>query len=268
VMDMSRALAAFKGRVVRGAGAGVARVRRSRAPESYRPGCTVVTVNWNSLAFLELTLKAVRAMSPPETEIVVFDNGSSDGSLEFLRSRPDVRIMRSPINLGHGVALDLAVASVETEYLVVLDIDAFPISDRWLSASLSALAEGAQVAGALMHRNFVHPCFLVTRTSVVHQYGLTFRPVGSLSKLKSDEAPLFLDVGEALSQRMIIKFGGGQALHFFEITSLRGPGATGAVFADLVYHNQFATQGSHQSTALDIFREEFGRYHPALLAPE
>jgi len=223
----------------------------------------VVTVNWNSLSFLRLTIDAIRATSPADTEIIVFDNGSSDGSLEYLQSRSDVRTMRSPINLGHGVALDVVIAAVDTEFLVVLDVDAFPISDRWLPESIAALEAGAQVAGARMHRNFVHPCFLVTRTPVVHRYGLTFRPVGSLATLDS-EAPLFLDVGEALSQRMIVKFGGGQALHFFEITSLRGPGGTGAVFGDLVYHNQFATQGSHQSSALQVFEEEFDRHHPGL----
>jgi glycosyltransferase involved in cell wall biosynthesis len=223
----------------------------------------VVTVNWNSLGFLRRSIEAIRATSPPETQIIVFDNGSSDGSVEYLQSRDDVRMMRSPVNLGHGVALDLAVAEVDTEYLVVLDVDAFPISARWLPESIAALEAGAQVAGARMHRNFVHPCFLVTRTPVVHRYGLTFRPVGSLSKLDS-EAPLFLDVGEALSQRLIIKFGGGNAVHFFEITSVRGPGGTGAVFGDLVYHNQFATQGTHQSNARQVFDEEFARYHPAL----
>jgi hypothetical protein len=98
---------------------------------------------------------------------------------------------------------------------------------------------------------------------VVHRYGLTFRPVGSLAKLDT-EAPLFLDVGEALSQRLIIKFGGGNAVHFFEITSVRGPGGTGAVFGNLVYHNQFATQGVHQGGAMQVFDEEFTRYHPAL----
>lgn len=263
--NLRRPIGALKGRMVRSTGAGVARVRRYRAPKTYRPGCTVVTVNWNSLAFLRLMIEAIRATSPTDTEIIVFDNGSSDGSLEYLRSRSDVRTMRSPVNLGHGVALDLAVAAVDTEYLVVLDIDAFPISDRWLPESLAALDAGAQVAGARMHRNFVHPCFLVTRTPLVHRYGLTFRPVGSLSN-RDSEAPLFLDVGEALSQRMIVKFGGGQALHFFEITSVRGPGGTGAVFGDVVYHNQFATQGSHQSSARQVFEEEFDRYHPGLRA--
>lgn len=258
-------IATLKGRAVRATGAATARALRLRAPRTYRPGVTVVTVNWNSLPYLRSTIEAVRATSPGNTEILVFDNGSSDDSFEYLQSRDDVRAMRSPINLGHGVALDLAVAGVRTELIAVLDVDAFPISNRWLPESTAALDAGAQVAGARMHRNFVHPCFLVTRTSLLHRYGLTFRPVGSLAKLES-EAPLFLDVGEALSQRVIVKFGGGHALHFFDITSVRGPGGTGSVFGDLVYHNQFATQGAHQSNALGVFEQEFQRYHPALVA--
>jgi glycosyltransferase involved in cell wall biosynthesis len=261
----SRAVSAAKGRLVRGAGATLARARRRRSPDTYRPGVTVMTVNWNSLPFLRGMLAATRAMSPANTEVLVVDNGSSDGSIEHLRGRGDVRILRLPLNVGHGVALDLGVAEIATEYVAVLDVDAFPIANRWLQESVAALERGAQVAGARMHRNFVHPCFLVTRTAVLRRYGLTFRPVGSLSKLATS-APLFLDVGEALSQRMIVKFGGGEALHFYEMTSVRGPDSTGAVFGDLVYHNQYATQGEHRETALDVFLDALDAYHPGLMS--
>lgn len=222
-----------------------------------------MTVNWNSLSFLRGMLEATRAMSPPDTEMLVVDNGSSDGSVAYLASRVDVRTMRLPMNVGHGVALDLGAATVDTEFLAVLDVDAFPVSDRWLDEATLPLRQGAQVAGAHMHRNFVHPCFLVIRTATLHEYGLTFRPVGSLAAVGA-RAPLFLDVGEGLSQRLIVRFGGGSALHFFEMTSQRGPDGTGAVFGELVYHNQYATQGSRQAEALEIFEEALHEHHPDL----
>ena len=223
----------------------------------------MVTVNWNSLPFLRVMLDATRAMSPPDTEILVVDNDSSDGSGDYLRQRGDVRLMHLPTNVGHGVALDLAIAAVDTEYLALLDVDAFPISDHWLAESIAALTDGAQIAGARMHRNFVHPCFLVTRTRLLHEYGLTFRPVGSLAVSKK-KAPLFFDVGEALTQRVILKFGGGGAIRFFEITSLRGPGNAGQVFGDLIYHNLWATHGNRRDEALELFREAVDQYHPGL----
>jgi glycosyltransferase involved in cell wall biosynthesis len=223
----------------------------------------VLTVNWNSLPYLRVMLEATRHLSPPETRLLVVDNGSTDGSISYLAGRDDVEVLRLPTNVGHGIALDLGAARVRTEHLAVLDVDAFPISDRWLGESIGALDAGAQVAGARLHRNFIHPCFLVMRTSLIHRYGLTFRPVGSIARLDT-AAPLFLDVGEALSQRAIVKFGGSQALHPFEITSLEGPGLAGAVFGGLVYHNMFATQGSGSAGALALWERAVAEHHPHL----
>lgn len=263
-MSVAGRIGAVKGRAVRTSGAAAAWALRKRPAGAYRAGVTVLTVNWNSLTFLRSMLDATRAMSPADTEIIVVDNGSTDGSVEYLRSRGDVRTVRLPVNVGHGVALDIGVALVRTEHLAVLDIDAFPISQRWLEESLAALAAGAKVAGAHMHRNFVHPCFLVTSTQLLREHDLTFRPVGSLARLDSS-APLFLDVAEALSQRAIVKYGGGGALHFFDITAVRGPGVAGAVFGGLVYHNAYATQGSGRASSLDYWRDALKQYHPALV---
>lgn len=260
---MRRRIGAAKGGAVRAVGAAGAWGLRQRPVRAYRPGVTVLTVNWNSLPFLRPMLDVIRAMSPPDTEIMVVDNGSADGSVEHLRERDDVRVVRLPVNVGHGVALDVGAALVDTEHLAVLDVDAFPVSDRWLEDSLAALAGGAKVAGAHMHRNFVHPCFLVTATQLLRDHDLTFRPVGSLARLDTS-APLFLDVGEALSQRVVVKFGGGRALHFFEITSLRGPSMAGAVFGGLVYHNMFATQGSGRDGAVAYWHEALAEHHPHL----
>lgn len=253
---------AWKGRALRSGGSLVARARRRRVPTMYRPGTTVVTVTWNSLPFLTRMLAATRAMSPEGTRIVVIDNDSSDGTREFLAGRNDVRTVSMPVNLGHGVALDLVIPQVDTEFVALLDVDAFPISPTWLEQSLGAL-ESSKITGAHVHRNFVHPCYLVMRTQLIHRYGLTFAPVGSLARLEY-EAPLFLDVAEALSQRLIIKFGGSRAMALVEPTSIRGPGMAGMVFGERVYHNMYATQGVHRSAALDLFVDEFRSYHPDL----
>lgn len=260
--DRRAALGALKGQAVRLAGAAVARARRRRPPRTYRPGVTVVTVSWNSLPFLRRMLTATRAMSPDDTEIVVVDNDSSDGTRQFLTSQHDVRSVFLPLNVGHGIALDLVVPQIDTEYLAVLDVDAFPVSPTWLAQSTSALTT-AKITGAHLHRNFVHPCYLVTHTELIHRFGLTFAPVGSLARL-DDEAPLFLDVAEALSQRLIIKFGGSSTMSLVEPTSTKGPGLAGTVFGGLVYHNMYATQGAHHSAALDLFVEQFRSHHPRL----
>src|SRR5436305_1647746 len=107
VAEAKRRIAGVKGKSLRTAGASVAWLMRTRTPSEYRPGVTVMTVNWNSLPFLQFMLDAVRASSPLGTEVLVVDNASSDGSLAYLSRCDDVRQIRLPFNFGHGVALDI-----------------------------------------------------------------------------------------------------------------------------------------------------------------
>jgi hypothetical protein len=140
-----------------------------------------------------------------------------------------------PLNLGHDLALDLAVLRCQTEFAVVLDVDAFPLHDRWLEELLGPLDRGAQVSGALMHygtRIYVHPCCLAMRTARFvqqkHSFRHFYRPPGA--------SPPHSDVGEEISARE------APHLHFLDVTSRRGPGDVGTVFGDLVYHNFYATR--------------------------
>ena len=74
-------------------------------------GVSVVVVNWNTLDVLMVTLEAIRRFSPATTEIIVVDNGSTDGSRAWLRTRPfSCRVALLPANIGHGRGLDVGVA--------------------------------------------------------------------------------------------------------------------------------------------------------------
>ena len=207
-----------------------ARARRRRL----EPGAaTVVTVNWNSWQHCEVLIDQVQRRSPPETRIVVVDNGSVDGSRERLARRHGVTAVRLPLNAGHELALDIGVLLSETEYVVALDVDAFPLHDRWLEELLAPLSEGAQVAGARLNRAYVHPCCWAMRTARFVAMGHSFR---SDYQPRSEGHDASGDVGEEISARE------APAVRFFEVTSQRGPGDVGTVFGDLVYHNFYATR--------------------------
>ena len=57
--------------------------------------CGVIILNWNGLKLLQRFLPRVVAHTPRESaEIVVADNGSTDGSVDWVRTNyPGVRIM-------------------------------------------------------------------------------------------------------------------------------------------------------------------------------
>ena len=233
--------------------------RRGRA-RSVQPGITIVTVNWNTLPFLRVLIDTVVARSPEGTKIIVVDNASDDGSQQYLSSRPEVESIPLRVNIGHGKALDIGVARVLTEYVVVLDVDAFPIRDGWLSESLSMLDAGSVLSGAYFHRSYIHPCFLVFRRDSVLMNDLSFAPIGRFPSQSQARYGLFLDVGEAVSQAVTVKHG-ADALHRVPFTEVLGPGMGSTVFGDVVYHNFHTTHGEFSDVALQRFGvavERFG----------
>jgi glycosyltransferase involved in cell wall biosynthesis len=215
------------------------RARARRQLGQLRPGAaTVVTVNWNSWEHLEVLIDVVRRRSPTSVEIIAVDNGSVDESRRRIRERPEVNGLLLPANVGHELAMDLGVLLAETEFVVALDVDAFPLHDDWLERLLAPLSEGAQVSGARLNREYVHPCCWAMRKSRFVQQGHSFR---AHYVPRSEGRDASGDVGEEISAIE------APNVHFFEITSQRGPGDVGTVFGDLVYHNFYATRFSGTS---------------------
>ena len=82
----------------------------------------VVVVNYNTREHLRACLTSVVAESP--AEIVVVDNGSSDGSVEMVRSAfPTVRVVEDPSNPGYGAASNRGVAACTAPYIVLINSD-------------------------------------------------------------------------------------------------------------------------------------------------
>lgn len=236
--------------------------RRVGRRATIEPGITVVTVNWNTLPFLRVLVETVRARSPEGTRILVIDNASRDGSHEYLRSRPEIESVLLRVNIRHGRALDLGVTMARTDTVIVLDIDAFPTTNTWLDDSLAALEQGRVLSGAYFHRNFVHPCFMVFRRESIVANELSFKPVGLHPQGGGRPFGPFMDVGEAISQAVLVRFG-DEGLHRIPFTEVRGPDMVGTVFGDVVYHNFHTTYSAHRSTALARFHEAVERFGAA-----
>jgi glycosyltransferase involved in cell wall biosynthesis len=210
------------------------RARARRRLGRLEPGAaTVVTVNWNSWEQLRVLIDVVERRSPPQTRIIVVDNRSSDESRARLAEHPEVRTVKLPGNFGHELAMDIGVFLAETEFVVALDVDAFPLHDNWLERLLGPLSEGAQVSGARLNREYVHPCCWAMRKARFVEQGHSFR---SNYQPRAEGRDASGDVGEEISAAE------APNLHFFEVSSQRGPGDVGTVFGDLVYHNFYATR--------------------------
>lgn len=109
----------------------------------------VVILNWNGKALMEEFLPSVVRYTPAElAEIVVADNGSTDGSVDMLRNKfPEVRLILLTENYGFAEGYNQALKSVETEYTVLLNSDV-EVTEGWLDAPLAALENDPTIACA------------------------------------------------------------------------------------------------------------------------
>lgn len=94
----------------------------------------VVILNWNTKGFLERFLPGlVSSVSElPDTEIIVADNASTDGSMELMREIfPDIKTMAFDRNYGFTGGYNRAFDGIESEYFVLINSD-IEVTESWL----------------------------------------------------------------------------------------------------------------------------------------
>ena len=94
---------------------------------------SVIIVNYNVRNFLELCLLSVlKASKNIQTEIIVVDNNSSDGSYELILEKfPQIIPLRNSENLGFSKANNQGVAIAKGEYVLILNPDTVVAEDTF-----------------------------------------------------------------------------------------------------------------------------------------
>ena len=114
---------------------------------------SVVIVNYNVKYFLEqCLLSVIKASENWETEILVVDNNSSDGSVEHIRQRfPSVQVIANKDNPGFSKANNQAIAIAKGEFILILNPDTvvaedtFNICTNFMNAHADAGALGVKM---------------------------------------------------------------------------------------------------------------------------
>ena len=103
------------------------------------PLVSVIVVNWNGLHLLGPCLESLENQTCKNLEIILVDNGSTDGSRELLAewttSRPNTRAVLLPTNTGFCKANNIAFSQARGEWIALLNTDAVADPD-WLTELL------------------------------------------------------------------------------------------------------------------------------------
>ena len=96
----------------------------------------VIILNWNGLELMKSYLPTVVAQTPAEiATVIVADNGSTDGSVEWLRAEhPEVELIVFGENYGFAEGYNRAIRAIAPRfrYSVLLNRDVM-VNDDWMS---------------------------------------------------------------------------------------------------------------------------------------
>jgi GT2 family glycosyltransferase len=138
----------------RGCRRSVRRERKKRSMASGGPQFSIIIPLYNRVLFTSICVRALvdAADRWDETEVILVDNGSTDGTAAFLeRLAPPFVAVRNTVNEGFARACNQGAATARGTYLIFLNNDTVP-QPGWLTALAAAMESPAApvVAGATL----------------------------------------------------------------------------------------------------------------------
>lgn len=94
----------------------------------------IVILTWNGLELTQRCLDSLGVTKlPPNVQIIVVDNGSSDGTLDYLRKIPRINVISNKENLGYARAVNIGIRAADPRAdIVLLNNDVELIESSWL----------------------------------------------------------------------------------------------------------------------------------------
>jgi glycosyltransferase involved in cell wall biosynthesis len=116
---------------------------------------SIITCTWNSEPYLEQSIASVLAQDYPDIEYIFVDGGSTDGTLERIRSLPRPTQLIENVRGGTTRAMNRGIAAATGDVIAHLHSDDYYLHPRVLSSVAEALTSTARkwaIGGVLAER--------------------------------------------------------------------------------------------------------------------
>lgn len=112
------------------------------------PSVAVVILNWNGKELLNSFLPSVIKSSYSNLQLIVGDNASTDGSVEFVRDHyPQIRIIENDRNYGFAEGYNRILSRVEADYFILLNSDV-EVPENWIAPVIRLMETDQRIAAA------------------------------------------------------------------------------------------------------------------------
>ncbi len=172
------------------------------------PQVDLVIVNWNGLRHLSACFEALRAQTSTDFQVWLVDNGSTDGSVAWIRSHhPQVNVIVNDTNRGFAAANNQAIRAGQAPYIATLNNDTIPDA-RWLAELARALDEDPRCGMAASLMLFADRPHIINSAGIaVDRLGIAWDRLGGQPVAESETAitPVFGPcAGAALYRRAML----------------------------------------------------------------
>ena len=162
------------------------------APE--RRPVAIVILTWNAVAYTRRCLEALReGTDHPAWRMIVVDNGSTDGTVEWLRQQDDVTLFENGTNLGFTRGVNIGLRACRPDEDVVLMNNDLVVTDPGWLDELADVAHSRDDVGVVGTR-------LVDGQGVVGHLGSYMPPVSLYGQQMGGGEP---DIGQATRNREV-----------------------------------------------------------------
>ncbi len=152
----------------------------------------IVILNWNGIEFLRMFLgTVVRCSARPDTEICVADNGSSDGSADWVAETfRNVKLILLDKNYGFASGYNKAIEQIDSEYLVLINTD-IEVTEGWLDPLLKYMEENPDAAACqpkiMSYYRKDHFEYAGAAGGFIDKYGYPFCRGRIMNQIEKDE---------------------------------------------------------------------------------
>jgi SAM-dependent methyltransferase len=115
---------------------------------------SIVILTYDQVEYTRQCLDSIRLVTDEPYELIVVDNGSTDGTVEFLRSFPDLRLIVNQTNRGFPAAVNQGMAIATGNQVLLLNNDVV-VTTGWLHRMLRALHSDPKIGLVGPCSNFV-----------------------------------------------------------------------------------------------------------------
>lgn len=85
---------------------------------------SLVIPNWNGVNLLKICLPSLKKQTFKDFEVIIVDNGSVDGSVEFVKQNfPNFKLIKNKKNLGFATAVNQGIKKASGRYIILINND-------------------------------------------------------------------------------------------------------------------------------------------------